>query len=134
MCDGDGEVHFDGDIGVVQVAGTEVGLLDRVNDAGIEEGVGGLDDLDVLGQAVAVDGEGEADLGVHGLEGGREVVGELNGERPDEGGGDDSGTNSEVRGGGSSVVRGRSCMCHCGYEHRREHERTCEYMTHDLPP
>jgi len=46
-----------------------MGLLDCVNNARIQVGVGRLDDLDVLGLAVAVDSERETDRGIHGNEG-----------------------------------------------------------------
>ena len=111
-----------------------MGLLDCVNNARIQVGVGRLDDLDVLGLAVAVDSERETDRGIHGNEGLGKAFGKLERERSNQAGCDDSGADTEVRGGSSSVVRGSACIGHYREEHRREHDGTCNDMTHDLPP
>lgn len=57
VCDVNREVQFHGGGRIVHLAGTEVRPLDCVNYTRIPVGVGRLDDLDVLGAAVAVDGE-----------------------------------------------------------------------------
>ena len=91
---------FDGDGGVVHLAGMEVGLLDCVNDARIPvRGWTSLTTLTFWGCAVAVDGEGESDLESMGMKDWGRPSGKLDGDGSDEGGGGDSGADAEVGGG-----------------------------------
>jgi len=109
----DGEVQIDGRWLVVDSAGTEMELTDGLDDASVNERAISLDDLDVLGLALFIDGERELNLRVRG----NEIVREARGKREyggaEENRGDDAGADTH-RGWGSSVVHGRAGFGHCG--------------------
>jgi len=66
---GDGDVEFDAgeDRLAIERGGAEVELGRSIEDVGVELGIGGVDDVDVLHVALGIDIQGEDNFGVVGV-------------------------------------------------------------------
>src|SRR5665213_1470904 len=130
----DNEVHVHRDSLVVELCWFEVGFLDRFHDPRIPVGANWLGDLDVLGLALAVDGERQFELGVGRDEGPGKAVRHDDVDWIGEFGTCNPGAHTNLGGWRSGVIGGRAGMGRCGEENRREHKSASEDRTHMEPP